>query len=253
MLGLKNKDNQPVPGPASTTKRPSKRLTLGLVILIVVLVGGGAYLYHQHKHSGIPAAPTENQTYSATTLTAHTLSGAVSGTAMSFELPKPFIARPNPQGKSAARLQIYSEYSSGKVPIAIAGALAGSYAYPKGQTPSKSFLKEYNANLTAAKQSVIDGQEKLALATLKGGYLAHKQLSIQSLKNFTNADIKQGAWVADFTAASGSKSLPSYKGRLVKVITNKATYTFYVFAYDYNWDANQNTWTQVFDSLKVDQ
>ena len=230
-------------------KHFGKRAKINLaVILLVVFACVGGYLYYNNHQSKNVAFPHDNQTY--TSLNSYSLTGKSAGQGMSFKLPSDFTKLAY-KPKTDANFVSFLQHSSKDSTLTIGGAYANAAAYLAGQGPPDTYLQAFNDKLKAADKQFIGGQTTLATSTVSTHFTKQK-LAIQSLKAFTNGNIKSGAWVVSFKV-SDTKSNPIYQGQLVYVISKAATYNFLVYTSDYNWNTNQSVWTQVFNSLKVDQ
>lgn len=99
--------------------------------------------------------------------------------------------------------------------------------YPQAVTPIKDFIR----NATDGR-GIVD---------------------LKNAKQFRSADIKENAWSFDFKARSSDINIREIEGRAVLAAGNRTFYYVLVAAPDGNWGGNQKAWTQVLDSLKINQ
>lgn len=75
---------------------------------------------------------------------------------------------------------------------------------------------------------------------------------------FKNSNLNSPAWQTDFTAKAKPVDKPltkpeDLKGKGVFLLGKSAFYYLMIYSTDYNWEANQDTWQKVLNSIKIDQ
>ena len=130
--------------------------------------------------------------------------------------------------------------SVGNVPYA-------TYAYAIEQVLQKSQGNDYEAfeqRLNLYLQSIIS---------------PHFEITLASPKPFKNQQITTNAWTLDFTAkpkggsSPSSERAPIVSGRLMVAFGTDTYYYFSVYGSTRNWHSHQQTWAEVFNSVKIDQ
>lgn len=122
-----------------------------------------------------------------------------------------------------------------------------------GDPVSKDDLLVLNSNLTRGDSEyhagVVGSIKRFAADRLPPKW----EVSTTTPKNFKGKTIKKDAWVMDITARQPAGKEALIKGQVVFAVSGNRYYYFLVAAPDYNWQSNQKVWSQVLDSLQIDQ
>ena len=256
LLGKTPQSTAPVTGGPSSGApihghRPGRRALINLsVIILVILACVGGVLYYNHRHQSATQKVTGPYTYSYKTLTGYSIAGAAAGKGASFKLPPEFVTfdkrKVNTKDPS---VRGFLEFYKSNKPL-IAGAYVSSVPYINNQAPPAAYLKTFNDAVKTPSGQFYKAQVQQAIRFIRFRYVGYSA-TVSKASAFTNDNIKSSAWSFDYTITS--KGQPTMQGRLVTAYGKNANYNFLVTAVTYNWTGNQDTWTQVFGSLKVDQ
>jgi hypothetical protein len=227
-------------------KQPSRALIiLGLLVICAV----GYLLFHQKS--------TDIKSYSPGNFGVFRLAGTSAGTGISFQKPKEFA-----QTSNTLNLKTEAQFSdSRKVPVkdgiklvnlAATSAVSVNADIDKAYVSSlKATLK--NPNNDDYKKYVAPSFDFVKQRSLKTTDLKFENAKLLVQPNLNNKQGTKTAWLFKFSGTD--KKHPGYllKGDYVFIVSPKGFYYFFVMARGPDWDANQDAWTKIIDSIKVDQ
>jgi hypothetical protein len=243
-----------VPAPASSdsvptqSKKPSKATAVLIVISIVILLLAGAYYYAYVKYGGVRVGWAAYQFGPVNS--AH-ISGDKKGHGASFVKPVEFSDPFNsPSPTDGLILKAYNRVNHTNQEIA-------GITLTEGSSPvhSTQFYKAYHTLFA----NPHDNRYNQALQPLKGAtaFALNNAYSLnyQAVSEFKSANITDNAWLVKFSGVrtKDASSPAKISGSSLMVISKDSTYYFIQYADASTWNANQNTWNQVLNSLKVDQ
>lgn len=217
-------------GALNMPKRNMLKVVL-LILMIFLAAGGGTYYLQQHRSSNNTQSVSETYRYSSTKTTK--FAGPAADSGLIFDLPKEFAASPtSTHDKKAAE--------------------HNSYRHTLEKNKSQRVLS------FAYVSSIISSSPPKASAGLVKTSLQSRfpnlQISVSHPQTFQNQNIKTKAWEFGFTAFNTKDNASSaINGEFVYIIGAKSYYYFMIAAIQANWQANQQTWHGVLDSLKIDQ
>lgn len=235
--------------PTTPVKSHSKAKGVLIALSIVILVLAGAYYYSYVKYGGVKISWAA---YQFGPVNNAKISGDKAGHGASFvkpiEFSDPFNA-PNP--KDGLILKAYNRVNHSNQEIAGITLTEGSSPVHNAQ-----FYKSYHAIFANPR----DSRYNEALQPVKGATAFALNnaynLNYKSMAEFKSANIADNAWVVKFNGVKTKQSASGpdkIGGSSLIVISKSATYYLTQYADTSIWNANQNTWNQVLDSLKVDQ
>jgi hypothetical protein len=200
-----------------------------------------------------PQAETGPNKQSYSSLQSYKLAGAKAGQGLGFSRPAEYKLISVTKDKTQAN---FSD-SIKKPPVyAPLGSIwLDSSAYPSSPDKLKSYFSSaFSSSTNPNYQQALSGLEKFVSDRFSPLY----DLTYASIQPLTTTNIKTGAWAFNFSAAPKSKyasspNLESYKGQLVFALGHNAYYYLMAYATNYNWDNNQPTWSQVTNSISIDQ
>lgn len=219
-------------------------LFLGLVGLAAVAAGSYGYLklYDSVLRDKTP-------TYIYATVEDYKLSGTAEARGMTFKKPAVF-KEASATGNSSLQASLAHRKTDSKTGLShTISVLNATIGTPSGNGPEEA-IKLFSA----------EGQAGDEYKVLKKSFEQYIKFRVNSKfigtlgapKAFTNSTIKSNAWQYDFSAPADAGE-HSVNGTFVFAVGKSNFYYFSLASLDYNWQANQSSWQQVLDSIKVDQ
>jgi hypothetical protein len=179
------------------------------------------------------------------------LPGDRPGQGLSFTKPTEFYD-PSQQATSKQHLNLYGFVVRDHYTQIDARISATSVVSEKH---TDKFFKSYQSILLDPSgtyyEAAVDPLKQTIKTRLPGNY----NLSYGPAEAFSSSNIKEHAWKIKFSATrkDNDKNSPAkLEGQAIMAIRETATYFLVEAAEASNWQANQKTWQQVAQSLKVD-
>ncbi len=220
-------------------------IILGLVVVCVI-----GYVLLHHKLA-------DTKKYNLNNFSLFRLGGNTSGTGISFEKPKEFEQTSNTINLKTEAQFGDSASVSIKDGIKLVN-LASTSAVPSENPINREYISSLatllnNHNSDDYKKYTTPLFDFVKRRSLESTVIKFDNAQQLSLPNLKSKDGTKVAW--DFKFSGTDKKHPGYKikGDFIVITTSKGFYYFFLMSKDSTWDANQEAWTKVINSIKVDQ
>ncbi|MEX2006761.1 MAG: hypothetical protein WD877_01095 [Candidatus Saccharimonadales bacterium] len=214
------------------------------IILVIFLIGASITVGIFRSNS---KTPTEQTTEAFLQL--YRLTGSGVGNGATFKRPDGFSELKEWKGPDQVLLYQTENNESQR----LLGFIALSISNFTEPIPADG-LKELNDIMTNSENSFHEDHimqlEELITRNLGSTF----DTTIDIPKKVTLTNIKNHVWGSEFSANYiATKTYAPIKGKVILAVGEKTYYYFMVGAVDYNWHANQEVWSRVINSLKIDQ
>lgn len=221
---------------------------LAIITLLIAIVSSVVYGSFIYKNTNGNNSTAKTSVFSYQNLKNDSLSAGYPETTMSYSRPSEFVSTDNNKTYSKnyqhkltidgsqqaiGNLSVAIAHVTGKLPTVLPPIVAKDLASSPTSEAYKSQIKPLLAYAT---------QQMKKTAT---------NVSLSNVKAFNSANIKDKAWQFDLSATGiyGDK----WVGKFIYTWGKNGIYYFMIAAPDANWQANQSTWQQMLDSIKIDQ
>jgi len=230
----------PTPSGPQPRKLRLKYLFLDLVVLIV-LATIGWWLFGHHNHG---------PTHQLNGLSSYTLSGKVAGRGITFQKPSQLVLDTDPR-VTLLPTEVGFNYvinAHSAAYIAAESPVTTPHYDPSDYLPDTSVQKWLDNPSSPVYAPYAQYITAFITSTLAPGI----NVSYTSAKIFTNPNIKSNAWLINFTLRNTTTGHTA-KGQLIYAVGHNGYYLFYIDAMGNDWQANQASINQIFNSIKIDQ
>jgi hypothetical protein len=237
---------------AKSTSKPFIRRRNILVLVGIVIIGlavSGFYLKYHHNNTAKSNYTTTTYRYS--TLDSYKLQATEQNTGMSFNKPKEFVKQVTGTGQvvlvRSDIMQRTDQFNKGYIAAAYTPMTSATTTLDSTSLqsiskvladPSSTYYKATTSSVTQFIKDRIDKNKS--------------KLTIGNAKPFTNSQIQSNAWQFDITA-SELNNKNKISGKAIYAIGSKAYYYFMLTSESSDWQANQDVWQKVLDSIQVNQ
>jgi hypothetical protein len=236
---------------AKSSTKPFLRRRNILILVGVVIIGlavSGFYLKYHHNN----AANSNHRatTYRYSTLDSYKLQATEQNTGTSFNKPKEFIKASSGTGQvvlvRSDIMQRTDQFNKGYIaaaytPMTSATTLDSTSLQSISKVLADPSSTYYKATTSSATQFIKDRIDK-----------NKSKLTIGNAKPFTNSQIKSHAWQFDITASEPNNK-NKISGKAIYAIGSKAYYYFMLTSESSDWQANQDMWQKVLDSIQINK
>lgn len=284
------KINKTKPTPATalvqaSPKRPNpkkQRLIIGgLIVLAVAIAAAGVSDYLIHQKSSKPTTHTVKNGaygYSYSRLDNFRLQGVKNGAGVSFSKPTAYglIYQAADNSQASFRHSIVKAAQHATIGGIDVASLNQNQAVSSAEL--NSINTSFSSPASSGYKSAVGPIQQFVSDRIGPLY----NLKLTDASKFSSTFVRSGAWSWQFTATPkpvptpaaaastptapfdtssatpppakpASPNLPTFKGQIIFAVGNHTYYYFLMFNTDYNWDNNSSIWSQVTNSLKLDQ
>jgi hypothetical protein len=232
-------------------QRNNKLVAITGFILLGVLIAGLLY-WNANRDSSTNDKKPYPYTYDKTDN--YLLSGPAVGSGIKFVKPVEFTqpTTDRPSSDQAALVHTISRNDTVMTLGSIAVASVATQA-----TPSNDYLKILD-------EAIMDPKNKNhgTMTTPIKSFVTDRmdpryEVALGTARRLSNANLKSNAWLIDFVATDKNKDEKvkptKFTGQTGLLVGKKSYYYFLLGAVDYNWSANSQMWSQVRNSIQIDQ
>lgn len=250
------------PKPSFKHRPPLSGRTWALLALFLVGVLAGSGYWYWHDNRGVKTkAPGSVYSYSHSykDLVLYQLAGSQPGSGVKIEVPSEFGIKPGQIDKEAQADYSQTDLGSGPLPQGFIPEQVAHLGLSSLYSPSSfsaDFKQAYGQAITTpqgGQGSILGGVQTYVTERLPAGY----EVTLGDVRPLSSVNIKSDAWIIQYVAKAragqNSSNLPDLTGEVVVALGKQTTYYIMLDAVNSNWQASQNTWQQVVDSIKVDQ
>lgn len=246
-----NMDEEVVISPTGTndfnTKKPllNRRRLIYIVPALILLAGLGFGLWL------LLAKDSQPYKYTYTANVNVVLGGAQTGAGASFQRPKEFIL----VGKVNKQAQNLSHDVKYQGHIISVGGLSFS-SVPLEKPLAAITVEAINDAWKKQAGEIYSSISQLIKDFVKNNAAPRYSVSLTNPQPFTNPNISKNSWQLDINLTDNDPADGQNQrmtGKAIYAIGQKAIYYYALAAVDYNWQANNSTWQQMLDSIKIDQ
>lgn len=258
-------NNNPQPSKPTISLKSSKLIISVLLIFLATALAIGGYTAQKQKNSTAKNDKTISGPYSATysNLDSASLFQPSPGSNLTLNKPVEFTDpqvpaefKVNPETQAPGQLKkVVRVFKEGTL-VPLGGVEAA--AAPSAKELTAEDLKAYASSFTDSKNSAGKDQLKPVQDFVNQRLGARFDVTFSSAKAVSATNIAGRAWQVEFTAKAKTfqqikTTPPNLKGKAIFISGKKTFYYLMIYTVDYNWDANQQTWQKVLNSIKVDQ
>jgi len=220
------------------------RVITGLVVLVLITAAGLAWWLIRDDNS-----TPYKYTYSKTGTIK--LDGAKIGAGTVVQKPVEFL----PVGNVNDQAKNYAQDIKVKGHIVSIGGLSISTT-PLEKPLTVNTIDAINSGWQYQSDDVYQPIYQLIANFVKNNSAPRYNVSLTNPLAFSNPNIAKNAWQLDLKLSDNQPAegqTEQMVGKAIYVIGQKAIYYYVLAAVDYNWHANDSTWQQTLDSIKIDQ
>lgn len=236
----------------SPGRMKGRRLLLILCVpIVLILVYCGYNYWQKNSLPNIRSGQAVNIKYH--NLAQHSIKGTGEHNGLTFSAPEQFINTDHAKTVSPIQLQLSRQAKLNNKSLTAGYILTQAlYINPP---PSADTIKTIGKSITSPSQNNVRNVfSPQAFGMPKNLFQGYKVVSSTGTI-FTSGNINKDAWVRDFSASATDPNakLPDMQGHMITVFGKSAIYYLVVYTTKFDWQANQATWSQVINSLKIDQ
>lgn len=227
----------------------SKKLKkIAVLTLALAILSSGLYVfaYQKGNNNSTSNSSTANSVHRYQSLKPQSLSAGFPDTTIVYSKPNEFVVTDN----NKTFLKNY-RHKQGN-PQQVVGDMAVSVAHVTGKLPTV-LPPIVSKALASPSTSEAYQSETKPLITFTTQQLPKSlsNINLSGVKNFRSANIKDSAWQFDLNGTSATNG--KWQGKFIYAWGKNGVYYVLIAATAPNWQANQSTWQQMVDSIKIDQ
>jgi hypothetical protein len=236
---------------STSSNKSSNPNNLKIVVMLIVLiaVAAGAYLLFGAKDKTSEQGSSASQTTSEVTVL-----GSSKGKGMNFSRPaelSPVTWQDTNNLRSFIKL---SPSNKQEAYVDVSRLLAASLDYKSSSDPNQAYIDDVASTLKDPNSPTYSSDISALTNFVKQGFTEGPiAVNLGVAKHFTNSNIKKNAWIFDVTTVDSSNITPTHRGVLVYALGENAIYRFMYTKTTAKWNADNNSWQTVLDSIKIDQ
>jgi hypothetical protein len=234
-----------------------------IVVLLIVVLAVAVFTAFAKSDSNQSKQPsveiTTGPSYKYSSLVDTELKGRLS--TIDFKRPKEFTLKVGESGTSIA--EYTHAGADNKHQLAQIGAASAYTSHPIIANDPVDLTKLADAFNSASGNDYQTYLNKAGITTFVNTELSKRYFDNKPASQFkttinrptklTNANIKNNAWLFDFSSQYNDKKISGQVAFALGPSTDTLNSYYYLMlsTVDYNWQANSQVWHQVFDSMKI--